>query len=387
MIMNFNKTPQLRASSLVILRCGLMRIGLILLGFLVGFVGPKAFGDDWDRMQSIVPKGYVCYRAESDVTVDGKLTDTPWSDAPWTTAFVDIEGPAKPKPRYRTRAKMLWDARYFYIGAVLDEPHVWGTLAKHDSVIFQDNDFEVFIDPNGDNHEYYEFEINALNTGWDLFLPKPYMDGGRADNDWEIPGLQTAVHVQGSLNDPADTDKYWSVEIAIPWRVMAEYSHTPTPPRNGDQWRVNFSRVEWQHEIKENKYSKISGLREDNWVWSAQGIVNMHRPERWGFVQFSDGAAGSVEIIPNANLPVRDALMTVYHRQQTFRKGHGRWATSLDELDTDSIASEFPSLMLKETTNGFQGSITVEDRSTGTVHWNVRQDSKLWFDRVSNAER
>ena len=62
----------------------------------------------------------------------------------------------------------------------MEEPHVWGTLTKHDSVIFHDNDFEVFIDPNGDTLEYYEFEINALNTGWDLFLDKPYRQGGRA---------------------------------------------------------------------------------------------------------------------------------------------------------------------------------------------------------------
>ena len=69
---------------------------------------------------------------------------------------------------------MLWDDTYFYIGAELVEPHLWATLTQHDSVIFHDNDFEVFIDPNGDNHEYYEFEINALGTGWDLLLPRPY---------------------------------------------------------------------------------------------------------------------------------------------------------------------------------------------------------------------
>ncbi len=47
---------------------------------------------------------------------------------------------------------------------------------------------------------YYEFEMNALNTGWDLFLPKPYNAGGKADNSWDIAGLKTAVAVQGTLN-------------------------------------------------------------------------------------------------------------------------------------------------------------------------------------------
>ena len=84
----------------------------------------------------------------------------------------------------------------------MEEPHVWATLTEHDSVIFRDNDFEVFLNPTGDGMQYFEFEINALNTGWDLYLPKPYMKQGKADNSWEIPGLKTAVTVQGTLNNP-----------------------------------------------------------------------------------------------------------------------------------------------------------------------------------------
>lgn len=219
-------------------------------------------------------------------TIDGRLNDPAWNRAPWTANFVDIEGDKKPRPRFRTRAKMLWDDNNFYIAAELDEPHVWGTLTQHDAVIFQDNDFEVFIDPDGDTNEYYEFEINALNTGWDLFLPKPYKKGGKADNTWEIPGLKTAVHIRGTLNDPRDRDRGWSVEIAFPWRALAQYAHKPTPPRSGDRWRVNFSRVEWHHDVVDGRYRKRPGLKEDNWVWSPQGLIDMHVPEHWGVVEF-----------------------------------------------------------------------------------------------------
>ncbi len=152
------------------------------------------------------------------IVIDGKLDDPSWNDAPWTDDFVDILGEAAPRPRFRTRAKMLWDDTYFYVAAELVEPHVWGTLTKHDSVIFHDNDFEVFIDPDGDNHEYYEIEINALNTEWDLLLEKPYRDGGPAVNAWEIPGLKTATHVNGKLNNPEGVDESWTVELAIPWK-------------------------------------------------------------------------------------------------------------------------------------------------------------------------
>lgn len=163
-----------------------------------------------------------------------------WRDAPWTVDFVDIEGGVRPRPSLRTRAKMLWDGEYFYVGAEMEEPHLWATLTRHDSVIFQDNDFEVFIDPNGDSHEYYEFEINALGTGWDPLLPWPYKDGGKAVHNWEIPGLKTAAHLDGTLNDANDVDRGWSVELAFPWAALRDVARRPSPPADGDQWRVNF---------------------------------------------------------------------------------------------------------------------------------------------------
>jgi hypothetical protein len=49
---------------------------------------------------------------------------------------------------------------------------------------------------------------------------------------------------------------------------------------------MNFSRVEWQIEAGGHQYRKVPGKPEDNWVWSPQGVVNMHVPERWGYVQF-----------------------------------------------------------------------------------------------------
>ena len=56
----------------------------------------------------------------------------------------------------------------------------------------------------------------------------------------------------------------------------------------GDTWRLNFSRVQWRHVIRNNRYEKVEGLKEDNWVWSPQGVINMHVPERWGYVTFVD---------------------------------------------------------------------------------------------------
>jgi hypothetical protein len=326
----------------------------------------------------VIPKGYVCYRASRPIQIDGRLDDEAWKIAPWTDPFVDIEGDARPRPRFETRAKMLWDDSYFYIAALLEEPHVWGTLKKHDSVIFQDNDFEIFIDPDGDNQEYYEIELNALNTEWDLFLKKPYRDHGPAINTWEIPGLKTAVHVTGTLNDPRDTDTSWSVEVAIPWSALAEFAHRPAPPRDGDQWRVNFSRVEWRHEVVDGRYQKVPKAREDNWVWSPQGVVDMHRPEHWGYVQFSTAAPGQASFRRDPAEPVRDRLMQIYYAQKSFFNKHRRWAGSLDELNlpyTAAVPAQATKLTL--TASGYEAAITFSPPGGDSQTWVVEQDSRL----------
>ncbi len=329
-------------------------------------------------MKRIVPQGYVCRLAKTRPRIDGRLDDSAWKSAPWTNQFVDIEGDLKPRPRFRTRAKMLWDKQFFYVAAEMLEPHVWGTLTKHDSVIFHDNDFEVFIDPDGDTHEYYEFEMNALNTGWDLFLPKPYKDGGRADNSWEIPGLKTAVSVRGTLNDPTDIDEGWSVEIAIPWSVLKRQANRPAPPRPGDQWRVNYSRVEWRHMVVDGKYKKVPKMREDNWTWSPQGIIDMHRPEMWGFVQFSDGKTGT-RFQPDTSWPARVALMTVYHHQKSYHRKHKAWAGSLESLGLHKTkwAGVLAPPHIRSTKTGYTATVQLQPGKADVQTWQVRSDSKL----------
>ena len=73
---------------------------------------------------------------------------------------------------------MLWDDSCLYIAAQMTEPQIWATLKQHDEVVFHDNDFEFFIDPGNTTQPYFEVEVNAFNTIFDLLLTRPYRDGG-----------------------------------------------------------------------------------------------------------------------------------------------------------------------------------------------------------------
>jgi len=326
-------------------------------------------------------RGYVASRAREGPRIDGRLDEAAWDDVAWTEPFLDIEGDRRAAPRFETRARMMWDETRLYIGAVLEEPHLQASLEKRDTVLYLDNDFEVFIDPDGDTHDYFELEVNALGTEWDLRLGKPYRDGGRADHAWDIAGLRTAVSLDGTLNDPSDRDRGWSVEIAIPFAALGLEA-----PRDGEQWRVNFSRVEWAFDVADGGYRKKLGaasgrpLPEDNWAWSPQYAVNMHMPELWGVVQFSALPPGAdVGIAPLEDAGERWSLRRLYYSQRAFRRDHGRWAERLDDLALPGLD---PSLHLTTATErgpappGEAWGASLQGAS-GAV-WRIRADGRLW---------
>ena len=240
-----------------------------------------------------IPGKYICQKTGKDIKIDGRLNDRSWKKAKWSDSFVDIEGDKKPLPLQKTKVKMLWDDQYLYIGAVLEEEHIWAYQNKKDQIVFLENDFEVFIDPDGDTKNYYELEINAINNTFDLFLPKTYRNGGRAQLKWNIKELKSAVSVDGTINNAADKDKKWTLEIAIPFASLNNENVPAIYPKDKSEWRINFSRVNWQHNVTDGRYSRKKDpetnkiLPEYNWVWSPQGVINMHVPEHWGYVIFT----------------------------------------------------------------------------------------------------
>lgn len=266
----------------------------------------------------ILPKHYIVNKINDQINIDGKDDELAWSNAIYTDDFIDIEGDKIPSQK--TNVKMLWDDKFLYVFAKLYENHIWGDITKRDEVIYYNNDFEVFINPNDDVFSYGEIEINALGTEWDLFLNRPYRLKGKAESSWDINGLKSAVYINGTLNDPNDLDDYWTVEIAIPLKEIEKLNTSRKDEKviSGDVWRINFSRVNWDFEINNGVYSrkKENGkyLPEYNWVWSPQGIINMHVPENWGYLVFSENN----EVFNMTNKLITQHILYTVFREITF---------------------------------------------------------------------
>jgi hypothetical protein len=213
---------------------------------------------------------------------------------------------------------------------------------------------------------------------------------GAAGFDLARYGLRSAARVYGAVNDPAraSAQDRWTVEIALPLaglmygqpdardprvasrgrrdgasstRFNSSSSRTSysmssmststgnssrgsntssggsssTSTRNDDGpvlWRINFSRVEWRVHAEGGRYVKDApDEAEDNWVWSAQHLVNMHLPERWGVLQFANGDADA-QLQRDRSWSVRQVAMTLYYAQERHRQDTGAFTDDLASL-------------------------------------------------------
>ena len=269
------------------------------------------------RMADVFPwpddriERYTAHRASGPITVDGRLDEDSWSQAPRSPRFSDlVSGVAGV---HDTRAAVLWDDDYLYVGYWVEEPFLEATLTEQDDYIYQDNDVELFVAGAG---AYYEFEINTFGTIYEVFFIwddayekmgyskqaefakdhpqvkpfpgvgfQPHPRGPRTGYwNWDLPGLKTAVVADGTINDNSDRDRGWTVELALPWRGMkslAQGDGRALPPKDGDVWRMDFSRF---NQYKEAPPSNDHG----GWAWSPHGVWDSHVPECFPYITFSD---------------------------------------------------------------------------------------------------
>lgn len=255
-------------------------------------------------------KQYTAYYTPTAPTIDGHLDEKIWDKVPRSPRFVDLVSGAE--TIHETRSSVLWDDQNLYVAFWHEEPMVQGSMTERNAPLYKENNAEVFI---AGKDAYYEFEINALGTRYEAFFiwEQAYESGDFDSNpafqrsnplvkefngvgfkthprglrlgswDFYFPGLQSGVHIDGTLNDNRDRDRGWTVELAFPWdgmKWLARADHRALPPLDNDTWRIDFSRF---NPYKEAPPSHDSG----GWTWSSHGVWDSHIPECFPFITFS----------------------------------------------------------------------------------------------------
>lgn len=309
---------------------------------------------------------YVANRTSVNMKIDGILDSDEWGQANTTNLFTDISGEGYPAPRFKTTAMILWDDDFLYVGATMEEPDVWAYIRERDEVIYFDNDFEIFIDPDNDGKNYFEMEFNAIANIFDLIIEHAYRspDSCFVTFGWDAPGLKVATNVYGTLNNNRDTDKGWTIEVAIPRKAINhEFTNIL---KEGNILSIGFSRVEWQTEkLKDGNYKVKTDkngkkLPEDNWTWGATGRVAMHMPERWGKVYLSGSQKGNTfpEI---SDRDLKTVMWAMFYRQEEEHNRKGRYLTEIALSEKERQMIEGADIRIEATTNTYEIIATKTD--------------------------
>ena len=296
---------------------------------------PPALNSDPERFK---PRQYVVYRTSGPIVIDGRLDEKAWRDAAWTEAYQDHQAPYAPEPWKTARSKILYDDENLYFAAQLQEENVWGHIAVKDTVIYYDNDWEIFLNPTADGVAYYEFEINSLNYAWDMFHETDYHRGSCLDNYYNVTGLAHAVNVQGTLNWHHDEDTGWTIEVKWPLASLLERNpNVSLPVKRGDMWRVNFSRVQYQHIYELGFPYMLPYSPCEDWIWQSTNTGDLHNPEMWGKVIFSDLPAGTVR---DEELESAYPILDSPQQPKRLKKGMVRFPASTITLGPDPTDPE-----------------------------------------------
>ncbi len=220
---------------------------------------------------------YVVPRAAGPVVIDGRLDEPAWAAAPVVEL---VECSTGASPRLATRARLLYDDHWLYVGFEAVDPHIWGTLTGHDDPIYDEEVVEIFLDPAGKLCAYYELEVSPLDVGFDaLILNDAPLAGGpgrgprfQGFTGWDPAGFRHAVRIEGELNAPG-RGRAWSCEMAI--RFDELFLAGNVPPRPGDQWRFNLYRID-----------SDQGRLEES-AFSPTGLPDFHVPSRFAWLRFA----------------------------------------------------------------------------------------------------
>jgi Carbohydrate family 9 binding domain-like len=215
---------------------------------------------------------YTVKRALGAIQIDGVLNETSWRNAAGTGPFLLNDGSGL--PALKTEAQMLWDDQNLYFAFECKDTDLFATMKIRDQHLWEEEVVEIFIDPDNDQLNYIELEINPLNTFLDLFVLKPVVP--IPYESYNIPA-KWAVKVNGTVNNSADEDKGWTVELSMPFKEAVTAPHLP--PKEGDKWRLNLYRIEKK---PKEEYS----------AWSPTLNPSYHTPARFGEITFSNRKAG-----------------------------------------------------------------------------------------------
>ena len=177
------------------------------------------------------------------ILIDGVLSEPVWKRSRWTHHWSDPQGNSK-KRKPKTRAKFAWDSDHVYVGVECWDSDIWATLEGRDQKLWEQEVVELFIDHDGDYRDYLELQVSPANQVFDARFDYRRSSLKKAMS-WNFKGWETAVHLEGTLNQRTDQDVKYVVEMKIPVQeIIGKQRDIKQKLKADDTWKINLFRFD-----------------------------------------------------------------------------------------------------------------------------------------------
>ena len=273
----------------------------LLSSLCVCFVGETPADETKASKKTAIDKipTYVIQRAKSKIAIDGEIDEEDWKNAKSVGDFVFGYLKETTGNEEQTVFKILWDDEHLYFSVVCEDKSLLSRHTDRDGRVPEDDSVEVYITPNikkADRH--YAFYTNVHAALYDAkfdrnkaSIDKKSIQKKSTDktakngkkSSWDAKGVKVKATFDGTLNNHKDTDRSWSLEMAIPFENFSDAS-IPLPPKPNDIWKLNPNR---------HAYMPDGSCLYSQWAPTIAATGSFWGPEFFGKVIFSGEAASS----------------------------------------------------------------------------------------------
>ena len=127
-------------------------------------------------------------RAEQPPVIDGRDDDAVWAEAEAITQFREFQPRIDSAPRYRTEAKITYDASHLYAFVRMFDPHpdsIVSLLSRRD-VRTNSEQIKLMVDAYHDKRSGYEFAVNPAGVKRDYAVTNDFDEDGSWDGVWDV---------------------------------------------------------------------------------------------------------------------------------------------------------------------------------------------------------
>ncbi len=182
---------------------------------------------------------YRVRKTPTPVVIDGRLDETAWQGANTITQFYLFRPVAVPHLP-ATRARLLWDSQYLYVGFECDDDDIWSYSDVNDDPLYQGDVVELFIKPRRDSLAYYEFVVAPNGAIYDAHYPSRGAGLSNRFGKWNA-GARIASALDGTDDNCHDDDQGYTVEIAIPLTAFSNLEQ----PSSSAEWTFGVFRYDF----------------------------------------------------------------------------------------------------------------------------------------------